>query len=92
MKVYFYAISFLSYENNIINVIINANNASASINEKLNIANENKFALKLGFLATPEINAANTNPAPTPDPTTPIVANPAPMYLPAVTITVIHLI
>lgn len=59
---------------------INANKAKASTKLNDNIANENNCPLNAGFLATPLTNAPNIIPVPTPDPHTPIVANPAPTY------------
>lgn len=61
------------------NATIRLNNAIASLNANPNMAYPNNCCFKLGFLAYPEINAPNTFPIPTPDPATPIVANPAPI-------------
>ena len=65
--------------NSIKNAIINANSAIASDNANPNIAYPNNCCFNDGFRAYPVINDPNTVPIPTPDPATPIVANPAPI-------------
>lgn len=65
--------------NSIRNAIISANNAIASDNANPKIAYENSCCFNDGFLAYPDINDPNTDPIPTPDPATPIVASPAPI-------------
>ena len=55
----------------------------ASENAKPNIAYENNWPLKDGFLATPNIKAPNTTPIPTPAPINPVVAKPVPIILAA---------
>ena len=67
------------------NDIIKQNNPVASTKPNPNIAYVNNEDLKLGFLAVPFINAANTIAIPIPAPNNPIVAIPAPIYLPAKT-------
>lgn len=63
--------------------IIKQNNPVASDKAKPKIAYVNNADLMLGFLAVPLINAAKTIAIPIPAPNNPIVANPAPIYLPA---------
>jgi len=58
-----------------------ANKPIASHKAKPNKDNWNNFTSCEGFRDTPIINAAKTIPIPAPAPTTPIVANPAPINL-----------
>ena len=63
-----------------------ANKPIASHNAKPNNASWTKRASFWGFLLTDNSKPANTIPIPAPAPTTPIVAKPAPINLPAVNI------
>jgi hypothetical protein len=78
---YVFIIAYATYNNK--NAIIRANNPVASANANPNIAYENNWPLKLGFLDTPKINAPNTTPIPTPAPIRPVVAKPVPIILAA---------
>jgi len=65
------------------NAIINANNPVASAKANPNIAYENSWPLKDGFLDTPIISAPKTTPIPTPAPIKPVVAKPVPIIFAA---------
>lgn len=75
-----------------INAIINAKSPIASAKAKDSIDNENNWLRNDGFLETPVIKAANTKPAPIALPNTPIVAQPAPINLPACIIIKIYIV
>ena len=79
----FFFLFFNYVMNNNKKAIIRANNPVASAKAKPNIAYENSWPLNEGFLATPNINAPNTIPIPTPAPAKPIVANPDPIIFAA---------
>lgn len=80
-------IYYTAYNNK--NDIIKQNNPVASLNANPNIAYVNNVLLIDGLRDVPFINALNTNAIPIPAPNNPIVAIPAPMYLPANTICIL---
>ena len=79
-------INYVVYEYRIRNAIIKANSPVAADRVKPKKAYWNNGGRRAGIREVAVINPENTNPIPTPAPANPIVANPAPIFLAACSI------